>query len=104
MKKVTGRNNLSKESIYWLALVKPFATAALGEIRCGVSVPRKDPLGSQKSFDTHGPLAWILAVLIPTSAPKPKRNPSANLELALWKTQALSTLRWKVLAVSAETD
>lgn len=38
-----------------------------------------------------GPRAWIRPVLIPTSAPSPNLYPSANLVLALWKTQALST-------------
>ena len=36
-----------------------------------------------------GPRAWILPVLIPTSAPSPNRKPSENLVLALWNTAAL---------------
>ena len=38
-----------------------------------------------------GPRAWILEVLIPTSAPRPKRKPSAKRVDALEKTQAEST-------------
>jgi hypothetical protein len=33
--------------------------------------------------------------------PKPNLNPSANLELALWNTQALSTSLWNFEAASA---
>lgn len=47
-----------------------------------------------------GPRAWILAVEIPTSAPNPKRYPSAKREEALWNTQAESTCFWKRSAVS----
>jgi len=32
--------------------------------------------------------------------PKPNLNPSANLELALWNTQALSTSLWNFVADS----
>lgn len=38
------------------------------------------------------------AVEMPTSAPNPKRNPSAKRELALWNTHALSTCFWKCFA------
>lgn len=47
-----------------------------------------------------GPLAWILLVEMPTSAPRPNLNPSANLVEALWKTQALSTDLRKESAVT----
>lgn len=38
---------------------------------------------------------------MPTSAPKPKRKPSAKRELALWKTQALSTVFKKCWAADS---
>ena len=38
-----------------------------------------------------GPRAWMRLVLIPTSAPRPKRKPSAKRVEALEKTQAEST-------------
>ena len=38
-----------------------------------------------------GPRAWIREVLMPTSAPRPKRKPSAKRVDALEKTQAEST-------------
>jgi hypothetical protein len=37
-----------------------------------------------------GPRAWMRPVLMPTSAPRPSRNPSAKRVLALWNTHALS--------------
>lgn len=36
------------------------------------------------------------------NSPKPNLNPSANLELALWNTQALSTSLWNFEAASAD--
>mmetsp|Transcript_23937 Transcript_23937/g.65703 ORF Transcript_23937/g.65703 Transcript_23937/m.65703 type:complete len:214 (-) Transcript_23937:818-1459(-) len=48
-----------------------------------------------------GPRAWMRLVLMPTSAPSPKRNPSLKRVLALWKTQAASTLARKADAAAA---
>ena len=42
----------------------------------------------------------IRQTLVFTSAPRPRRKPSANLELVLWKTQAESTAPRNFSAVS----
>lgn len=50
-----------------------------------------------------GRTAWMRAVLMPTSAPRPKRYPSAKRVLALWKTHALSTALRKCSATAASS-
>lgn len=55
------------------------------------SVPSKTHFVLNNPSTPTGPRAWILAVEIPTSAPRPKRYPSAKRDEALWKTHAEST-------------
>lgn len=64
------------------------------------SSPRSTHLVVNRPSTPTGPRAWMRAVDMPTSAPNPKRKPSANRELALWKTHALSTCCWKPSAFS----
>ena len=61
----------------------------------------------RKPATPTGPRAWMRPVAMPSSAPRPNRNPSANRVDALWKTSALSTWRRKrsaILVSSATTQ
>ncbi|TNN33464.1 hypothetical protein EYF80_056370 [Liparis tanakae] len=77
-------------------------------------VPRRTHLVVRSPSSPTGPLAWIRAVLMPTSAPaeqergsggeyapRPKRYPSAKRELEFQNTQALSTCCRNCSAVSS---
>ena len=48
-------------------------------------------LGTLSTLNTLNTLNRILGIDDVTSAPRPRRKPSANLELVLWKTHAEST-------------
>ena len=50
-------------------------------------------------IEYHGNISDFVVFLL-TSAPSPSLKPSANLELVLWKTQALSTAPRNLSAVS----
>ena len=59
---------------------------------CAASDTKRFRVVSNPSTPT-GPLAWMRLVEMPTSAPRPRRKPSANRLEQLWKTSALSTVR-----------
>ena len=65
---------------------------ASGEGRDRVAVAgAEDPLCGEQSLHAYRPPRVDSPVLMPTSAPSPKRNPSAKRVEALWNTHAEST-------------
>ena len=91
----TLQNKLSTGRFLWM---KDFLPLLYSEAVS--SSPRTSHLVVNSPSTPTGPRAWILPVEIPTSAPRPSLNPSANLELVLWKTQAESTLCRNLSALS----
>ena len=67
-----------------------FCATFLGtKVRHNLAFSMQLPLSSQTAL--YIDRTTDLPVLIPTSAPRPSLQPPANLVLALWNTQALST-------------